>query len=201
MDPTTIDGLIFDAAKKEADVDPYSYVWKFEYHKNPAFKEITNFMITDLIEKRPELFFDFNFDRAFPKWSSVAADRLINSDPVYYVLGFGLHKRKGLEKMLPILFQKLSSVLGFSGGEEFKLKINPKSELHRAVMLVVEKIAKTDPEYYVSSGLAEDEEFGKFFGYVGKQAYVVCELSKISNKLDADKKISLANIIDKIIGV
>jgi hypothetical protein len=188
MEPSTINEYPTFNPETIAEEDPYSYVFVHQLHKDPDFQNITDSMIENIIEKRPEIFFELKFhhEPEFSKWIITAAKSLIISNPLYYIFGFKLHKSPALRGLLPMLFESLCREEKCDSLADFK---NKEPILFKTVLDIVEDLAKYHSKYFADRDLAKI-----------KEACILHKLIKMANRMDQLNKFDLANQIDIIIG-
>lgn len=186
-----------------ADLSPHDYVFKYKFHKyqkNPELKKITENMLLNIIENNPSLFFELKFQNVpeFIKFITPAAKSLILNEPLQYIFVYKLNENKEFINLLPLLFESLSEQENARTGKEYRKK---EAILFEKVLKIVEDISKYNPQYYIESGLAEDEEFGKFFSNIGKKSFVLNYLFKISKDLKQKKQLDALNFVNDALDI
>ena len=157
--------------KMVARIDPYSYVHKYEYHKDKNLSDITEFMLRRLFAFEPDRFFALSFDRIkeFDGLVIPFAQKLLKNSVEDYIFKYRLHKNKKLVSLLPSLWDKLTE---WFGGKIEGSELKNKGALEKELFYIAEQISRHHPNYFVESGLAEDEEFGRFFEHIKTKARI-----------------------------
>lgn len=144
-----------------AKTDPRAYIKTYRYHKNPKLHSITQRMMLNMVENNPEQFFSIGLNSSkywdLKQWKELAAQNLIEKDPIKSLETYKLHRDSGLRHLSKEFWDILWTKLSDKNADRLLEETRFFTEIsYLARMLAIEY-----PDYYLKE-LAGNNLFGKY---------------------------------------
>jgi hypothetical protein len=168
QEPIPLPKSEYAEAEHVAKTDPRAYIKTYRYHKNPRLDHITEQMMIEMVDKKPEQFFDIGLNSTkyfdLKQWRPWAAMGVVDKDPLLALERYKIHRdrvildelaAKGL--LNPFFKNFWNSLMD----KVDKQRLLSEKKFANEVRYLARMIALNYPEYY----LEEVSEDPMFSGY------------------------------------